>query len=134
MGWWGVSCCINSNIIAWLDGWNGFCPSSLMKRAWSIVFFAVVWTIWECRNDVVFRGTKADFCLALDSIKFRVALWFKNHGCGSEIDLTLLMLDLKDRCVEKLPFKVKKVSAWSPPKDNDLVFNVDGSARGSLSE
>lgn len=107
------------------------CPASNRKRVWSILFFAVVWSIWECRNSVVFQGSTADESLVLDTIKFRVALWFKNYGLGSESDLTLLLLDLKDRCVDSVKIKIKKSVAWIPPLGNDLYFNVDGSSRGN---
>ena len=131
MGWWGISGCSNSSINDWMDGWFGLCPSVSRKRVWNTLFFAVIWTIWEVRNEVVFRRKDADFSVALDSIKFRTALWFKSHGCGSNIDLTLLMLDLNDRCVDIAPTKKKSIVQWCPPMDNDLFFNVDGSARGN---
>ncbi|KAK3194477.1 hypothetical protein Dsin_025787 [Dipteronia sinensis] len=64
-------------------------------------------------------------------IKFRVALWFKNHGKGSEVDLSLLILDLSERCVDLCSVKPNRVSAWIPPYVSDLSFNVDGSSRGN---
>ena len=97
MGWWGVNCCSNSTVLEWLEGWFDLCPSHSRKRVWDTLFFAVVWTIWESRNEVVFRDSQVDLCKALDTIKFRVALWFKHHGSGSDSDLSLLILDLNER-------------------------------------
>ncbi|KAI9185392.1 hypothetical protein LWI28_006777 [Acer negundo] len=51
-------------------------------------------------------------------------------GVGSSEDLTLL-LDIEGRCVDRQPTKVIRPCSWSPPMDNDLIFNIDGSARGS---
>lgn len=51
---------------------------------------------------MVFRGSQANLGLALDSIKF------KNHGFGYNIDLTFLILDLNDRCVDKASAKVNR--------------------------
>ena len=68
---------------------------------------------------------------ALDMIKFCVALWFKNHGCGSEVDLSLLILDLKERCVDPCSVEVNRANAWSPPSVLNLCFYVDGSFMGN---
>ncbi|KAK0608412.1 hypothetical protein LWI29_030312 [Acer saccharum] len=76
-------------------------------------------------------GKAACSSLALDSIKFRVVWWFKNFGFGSNEDITILLLDVGGRCVDKKPVKIVKPCSWSPPVDNDLFFNVDGSARGN---
>ena len=68
---------------------------------WCILFYAIVWSLWECRNENIFKGAASNFDKVLDSIKFRVALWFKFFGCGSEVDLSLLVLDVRERCVDK---------------------------------
>lgn len=131
MGWWGVVSCCNASITGWMDSWAGLCPSKSRSRAWNLVFFVVVWTIWEMRNDIVFNGKNIDQIKSLDSIKFRVVWWFKNFGCGSTVDTTLLLLDVEGRCVDSKLVKVGRPSSWSPPVDNDLLFNVDGSVHGN---
>ncbi|KAK2651884.1 hypothetical protein Ddye_011740 [Dipteronia dyeriana] len=67
-------------------------------------------------------------------IKFRLALWFKHYDVGSDIDLTLLILDLKDRCDDFKRTKSTRCSGWKPPSDMDLSFFVDGSVRGNPAE
>ncbi|KAK2654891.1 hypothetical protein Ddye_014747 [Dipteronia dyeriana] len=69
--------------------------------------------------------------MAIDSVKFRLALWFKNCVAGSNEDLTILLLDVERRCVDKIHSKRKVLRPWSPPNDHDLVFNVDGSSMGN---
>ena len=68
----------------------------------------------ETRNDVVSCGKQADLNLAMNTINFRVSLWFKNHGFGSKIDLTILMLDLNERCTDAAPIKRKRSVEWIP--------------------
>ncbi|KAI9170493.1 hypothetical protein LWI28_028856 [Acer negundo] len=53
---------------------------------------------------------------------------------GLETDLTLLMLDLKERCVDNKVAKSVRRSGWKLPSDMDLCFFVDGSTRGNLGE
>ncbi|KAK3218657.1 hypothetical protein Dsin_012627 [Dipteronia sinensis] len=57
--------------------------------------------IEEHRNLVVFGGKEANLWLAMDSVGFRVACWFKYFGSGSKEDITILLLDLEGRCVDK---------------------------------
>ncbi|KAK2662261.1 hypothetical protein Ddye_000835 [Dipteronia dyeriana] len=54
-----------------------------------------------------------------------------NHGCRFDVDLTLLISNLNDRCVDISVAKVKRASVESPLPVFDLSFNVDGSATGS---
>ncbi|KAK2652020.1 hypothetical protein Ddye_011876 [Dipteronia dyeriana] len=131
MGWWGISLCSNLELVGRIEGWPGLCASNDSKRAWFVLFFTVCWTIWENRNVVVFVGKEANFSMALDMIKFRMAWWFKNCGVGSNENLTILLLDLEIRCVDENGHKIKVFRLWSPPIDHDLVFNVDGSSRGN---
>jgi hypothetical protein len=77
MSWWGVSPCCNASVLSWMEGWAGLCPSKPAKRAWNLLFCAVLWTIWELRNNSVFDGRSVNRAMALDSIKFRVAWWFQ---------------------------------------------------------
>ncbi|KAK2646450.1 hypothetical protein Ddye_021645 [Dipteronia dyeriana] len=101
------------------------------KRVWNILFFAIVWTIWESRNDMIFHGISVNLGKALDTIKFRVALWFKNYGAGAEADLTLLMLDLKERCVDFWKVKKSRIKVMALLSRLQLYFHVDGSSRGN---
>ncbi|KAK3222417.1 hypothetical protein Dsin_009442 [Dipteronia sinensis] len=131
MQWWGVNSCPNNLIKDWIEGWNGLCPSMNRKGVWNILFFTVVWTIWEARNDLVFKAKEANISLSMDWVKFRVAWWFKTHGCGSEDALTLLLLDIKERCVDKDHKNKSRSGVWDPPVDDELLFNVDGAAKGN---
>ena len=68
---------------------------------------------------------------SIDLVKFRVVWWFKNLGKGSSDPVTLLLEDIRDRCVDSIDSKVPRPVGWDPPPANVLMFNVDGSARGS---
>ena len=91
----------------------------------------MVWIIWEFRNKVVFNGKDAHFSMALDAVRFRIAWWFKHFGNGLADDIAILLLDIKDKCIDRKTAKVIKQNLWSPPMGEDLLFNVDGSVRGS---
>ncbi|KAK3227433.1 hypothetical protein Dsin_007295 [Dipteronia sinensis] len=118
---------------SWQDlagGWAAFSPSNQHNRAWNSLFFAVVWSIWETRNSKVFNNGEATVCLAADSVKLKVAWWFKFYGRGSTDPITFILINIKDRCTDSIVSKQKKVEEWIPPITNGLKFNVDGSVRG----
>ncbi|KAK3197905.1 hypothetical protein Dsin_021320 [Dipteronia sinensis] len=77
---------------------------------------------------MVFNGKKTNLVLSLDTVTFRLAWWLKIHGCGSNEALTLLLLDITERYVDKHIVKFTK----SPLINDDLMFNVDCSSSGSL--
>ncbi|KAK2647643.1 hypothetical protein Ddye_015132 [Dipteronia dyeriana] len=127
---WGISSCRNYEFSEWMEGWSEMCHSKANKRVWFVLFDALCWMIWEYRNAVVFRGKQAILSLVLNSVKFRVVLWFKNCGASCKKDLAILLLDVKGRFVDRQLSKVKVTDVLCPPMYHDLVFNVDGSAKG----
>ncbi|KAK3220390.1 hypothetical protein Dsin_014360 [Dipteronia sinensis] len=125
----GGSCC-NSSLADWWQGWTGLCPSSNRTRVWSTLFLAVVWSIWEARNKAVFENEKAHYLPVLDMVMFRVAWWFKHHGKRCTDDITIILLDINQRCVDHLNVRRNSVSEWKPPSSDVLLFNVDGLSKG----
>ncbi|KAK0574763.1 hypothetical protein LWI29_028697 [Acer saccharum] len=105
--------------------------SSRQGRAWNSLFFAIVWTIWESRNHLVFSNSDKGIVQAVDMIKFRVAWWFKHHGEGSSDPITVILQDIAGRCFDKIKKKAASTADWSPPSLGAFKFNVDGSARGN---
>ncbi|KAK0594528.1 hypothetical protein LWI29_006366 [Acer saccharum] len=90
----------------------------------------MTWTIWEARNEKVFKDVSISFEKAVDMVKFRVGWWFKYIGKGSKDPITLILLNIAERCVDVKKPKLPKHKDWIPPKPELLKFNVDGSARG----
>ena len=82
-----------------------FSPSHPSNRACITLFFATVWTIWEFRNHKVFNDVDASSSIAVDTIQFCVAWWFKDHGCGSMDPITSLLQCVSEHC--KDPSKPK---------------------------
>ncbi|KAK3218848.1 hypothetical protein Dsin_012818 [Dipteronia sinensis] len=66
-----------------------------------------------------------------DTLKFRVAWWFKHHGKGSKLPISMMLSDIKVSCLEPKFVKPVNPSVWLPPTGDALKVNVDGSARGN---
>ena len=115
MAWWGVSWCVSNCLPEWAAGWFGLCPLVRQGRAWNALFFAIIWTIWESRNNMVFRNSDLVVSHAIDIIKFRVAWWFKYHTNGCSDSVTVLIQNVAERCLVSKPRKFVSAVEWSPP-------------------
>ena len=130
MAWWGVYWCANKSLLDWALGWFDLCPKTRQGRAWNSLFFATVWTIWDSRNQVVFKNSEQGVAQAVDMIKFRVAWWFKYHGKGCSDSINVLLQNIAERCTDSKPLKAVSKGDWTPPSHGALKLNVDGLARG----
>ena len=129
MALWDVRGCVPRSVEDWAEGWSSFIVKSCSKRAWMTLFFATVWTIWECRNRKVFQDKEAIPSLAVDLILFRVAWWFKHHGVGSSDQISSLLQCVSEHCKDPVKLKKRPFEPWTPPGMEVLKFNVDGSVR-----
>ena len=68
----------------------------------------MLWTISETRNLKVFKDTAVDFGVAEDTIKFRVACWFKHHGRGLKEAITSILLNISELCKDSKKIKHQK--------------------------
>ena len=57
--------------------WQQALPDKSGKKLWLMSFFAIIWSIWLMRNDMVFNGKAFDLEQIIDIFKFRLASWFK---------------------------------------------------------
>ncbi|KAK3218153.1 hypothetical protein Dsin_012123 [Dipteronia sinensis] len=130
MKMWEVSYYPNASVVDWFISWSTLCPISKHGKVWNSIFFAVIWTVWESRNWVIFKDKIIDMDQAFDMIKFRMVWWFQYLGRGSRESVTLLLQDIKERCVETHGTKKAAHEVWTTPLLGSLKFNVDGSVRG----
>ena len=125
MGWWDVSWYGNKSIQDWLKGWMRLCPAVKNERAWLSLFSAVVWTVWEVRNQKVFEDKDPVFSVAQDMVHFRIAWWFKFLRKDVSDSISSLMLNLKDCCVEYRRVKKSVIKDWVSPLMHYFKFNVN---------
>ncbi|KAK0601291.1 hypothetical protein LWI29_022842 [Acer saccharum] len=64
-------------------------------------------------------------------VVWRVAWWFKSYGPGSQLPVSVLMMNLKVGCVDNSKVSRKAKCFWCPPSIGVLKFNVDGSSCGN---
>ncbi|KAK2660961.1 hypothetical protein Ddye_007494 [Dipteronia dyeriana] len=119
--------------------WNGFSPPKVELFLWQLLkdrllvwvtlFSAIAWSIWEARNQVMFKGNPVDITYYVDLVRFMVAWWFKHYGKGSSEQISIILENLKTCYAEVKKVRTSGNKVWVPPKEEDLSFNVDGSVR-----
>lgn len=53
--WWGLQWVAPGTIGGLLDWWAGFIFKKLEGSVWKSIPLALLWSIWKCMNDCVFR-------------------------------------------------------------------------------
>ncbi|KAK3217875.1 hypothetical protein Dsin_011845 [Dipteronia sinensis] len=103
--------------------WQRICPPKIETFAWQLL-----------RGRIPVKDALQHFgcgpASGLDMDRFRVAWWFKHHGKGCTEPVTTILLNLRERCVDKNKVKTSKLEEWIPPALDSFKFNVDGSACG----
>ena len=100
-------------------------------RAWNTLFSALVWTVWECRNNLIFNGKQASIPVAADMVVFRVVWWFKFVGNSVSDPVTLMLCNFPDSVSSNAKPKFASSQVCSPLFVEGLNFFVDGSSRGN---
>ncbi|XP_017974450.1 PREDICTED: uncharacterized protein LOC108661541 [Theobroma cacao] len=70
---WGYVWVSPGTIKEKLLAWNGCYVGELDKRIWNMAFFSIVWSIWKCRNEMVFEGKQWNANQCVELVKIKVA-------------------------------------------------------------
>lgn len=79
MVWWNLVWVSPASIKNLFLFWEGFKFKNLAKSCWQATFYAVLWTIWLCRNDTVFNNKAWEVDDIMDLVKTRMAVWIKGR-------------------------------------------------------
>lgn len=77
ISWWKMVWAILPTLISLFQFWNGFRFKNLERLCWQATFYAVIWSIWTCRNETIFNNKKWELEEILDLSKSRMAIWIK---------------------------------------------------------
>ena len=113
----------------WIQ-WDGLRPSLELGKGWKLFFFAIIWSLWLTRNQMVFASSMVNWSEVFEIIKFRVICWFKNKSTEVCMSINDMMLNIQSAISLAKPGKTRVLAAWEVPPIGFLKFNVDGSAHG----
>ncbi|KAE8656311.1 putative naringenin-chalcone synthase [Hibiscus syriacus] len=121
---WNVSFVPPQTLLDFIIVWNDLIPKSTI---WKFIPRAVLWTVWKCRNDIIFGKGKVDGPLLFFFVRFRIASWFVARFNDVQINFDSLVGDIK---IVDLGVRMKKdsisSSCWTAPPLGYVKLNVDG--------
>ncbi|EOY33608.1 Uncharacterized protein TCM_041538 [Theobroma cacao] len=109
---WNFNWVQPENLSTFFQSWDVVILKDGEIKVWKMTFFAVTWSLWLARNDIVFGGKTWDRAQTYELVKLRPRL-------GAVL-----------KCVKKMRPKVE----WTNPVDGSMKFNVDGAASGCPGE
>jgi hypothetical protein len=84
--WLEVNVITPSNLFAHWRCWDGQLSNrKYLQRGMKIIWHAVIWVIWNCRNNIIFNNVGVDVEDAVENIKLLSWKWslsrLKMHPC-----------------------------------------------------
>ncbi|GMI85901.1 hypothetical protein like AT5G42905 [Hibiscus trionum] len=112
-----------------LETWETLQPKEA-KTSWSIIPFALIWTVWLHRNEIVFQSKSVDSKQLIGLIKLRMAFWINGKFGKLGIPMDVIIADpLLATDSSILPKRRDRLIGWLPPPEGFLKLNVDGAVR-----
>lgn len=87
--WVGLQTAFSGNLESLPQQHVGLFPAAKHNEAWNLLWYAIIWTVWLHRNEVIFSNGSIDWDKMVDLIKFRVWSWQKasaKKGAFSYLD------------------------------------------------
>ncbi|KAI8527166.1 hypothetical protein RHMOL_Rhmol12G0054600 [Rhododendron molle] len=81
----------SSGLLHW---WKTGIVKPKHKIIWESIPFAVIWTVWNTRNQLVFENKTVDWMETTDLFKARVAFWVTSNKDGSVYTMDDIMFRL----------------------------------------
>ncbi|KAL4332611.1 hypothetical protein GQ457_07G003380 [Hibiscus cannabinus] len=124
---WGVNFVVPGDPGSFLFSWHEASVSGSADSIWHFVPFAIIWTIWLLRNDIIFADGLLDSAQLSFLVRTRIALWFKVKFPDSLCFVDDLIADPSvgdGLSASKRRFSKQQV--WEAPPIGFLKLNVDG--------
>ncbi|CAL5421767.1 unnamed protein product [Camellia sinensis] len=75
--WWDVQGALPDSVEAVLDWWAGVRFTKKARLMWKALPMVVMWSLWNHRNECLFRDVAPSGEGVSDMVKVRMAFWFK---------------------------------------------------------
>lgn len=126
----GILWCVPGTFSALMMEWKDLAIKT-DKVIWSLIPFAMCWSIWKLQNDVIFNAKV--FCVETiwDMHMVRLFWWLKGwwQDCPYSLEQFNMRLE-RVQCTKKKE-KARIVVPWCSPLLSYVKFNVDGASKGN---
>ncbi|KAL4383394.1 hypothetical protein GQ457_15G018290 [Hibiscus cannabinus] len=129
---WGLVFVFPGDPGTFLLAWHDANISRSTDSIWHFFPFAILWSIWLFRNDIIFANGRLDVVQLYYLIRTRVATWYKAKfsDCSCTVDELISDPLVADSMSFSLS-KVRKKLSWEAPPCGFLKLNVDGAMEGN---
>ncbi|XVF62977.1 hypothetical protein PTKIN_Ptkin09bG0051900 [Pterospermum kingtungense] len=129
---WRISWCFPSDPVTFMLSWNSatlHCDSSLI---WRMGFFAIIWTLWLHRNEILFNASSLRVDEIIDLSILRTALWSEVKWPSMSVGISEFIRNPELAVVYQRNRSIQCPASWIRPEIGCLKFNVDSSLLGKL--
>ncbi|XVF83970.1 hypothetical protein PTKIN_Ptkin16aG0537100 [Pterospermum kingtungense] len=127
---WRISWCFPSDPVTFMLSWNFatlHCDSSLI---WRMGFFAIIWTLWLHRNEILFNAGSLRVDEIIDLSILRPALWSEAKWPNMSVGVSEIIRNPELAVVYQRNRSIQCSASWMRTEFGCLKFNVDGSSLG----
>ncbi|XVF79090.1 hypothetical protein PTKIN_Ptkin14bG0191400 [Pterospermum kingtungense] len=125
---WEVQWVYHCDPMRFFCQWINLLHGKSIDKVWSMLFGAIAWSIWLCRNEKVFNNKVLEFSQVIDLIKLKLSHWIKAKWPHiSFLDMWCCPTGVSLGKKKKM---VRVDISWAYPHIDSVKFNVDGSATG----
>ena len=71
--WWGVEAVMPSSLLLWFQQWKVLAHGYEQRRFWICLFYAISWTLWSHRNEIIFEHVSFSSYRLQKLVFFKVA-------------------------------------------------------------
>ncbi|EOY26998.1 Uncharacterized protein TCM_028954 [Theobroma cacao] len=122
------------DLVISFNTWNVGPVGKSEFKIWCMAFYAILWSVWLYRNDMVFRGVTWNADQVFELVKLRVASWAQaKWPLEYGVVLDTYKYPAKGAMVKKRKI-TRVVEEWSKPHKGEMKYNVDGVAQGCPEE
>ena len=91
-----------------------------------MAFYAITWSIWLHKNDMIFNGKIFYICQITDIINLRINSWLQAKWPNNKVSVVDFCRYPNFDFAPKLMKKKRVILLWSKPLAGSLNFNMDG--------
>ncbi|XVF14304.1 hypothetical protein REPUB_Repub09cG0047400 [Reevesia pubescens] len=96
-----------------------------------MAFYAISWSIWLHRNEILFRRKLLDFRHVIEIIKICILAWLNANWSNFQGSFENV-IGFSTKIASSLTSQKQATAAWIALSSSWLKFNVDGSSYGNL--
>ncbi|EOY12746.1 Uncharacterized protein TCM_031281 [Theobroma cacao] len=127
---WGITWVQPGDVLSFFKAWFELPMPTGKRDTWRMLFFATLWTLWLCRNEVIFRGKSFSPNKMRDIALLRHMLWCRGKWELGHVPVDLCLMEPLCSNINTKRKNQRMATNWSTPPPGTLKLNTDGAAKG----